>query len=213
MPAKFQYLERETVDRFLRKEIYRSESTTALLRTVQDLGLIEEVDSEGGRVKVHWGLLRIVLDLDQQQMNKFMLFSGFLRSPIKYPIFHPKCFHREGFNEDPFWLNRFTFMEEFVYQGVLSCNAFIDIALNVHKLVKARNEKASDDVYYDTLSFYRKRGPRKTFVHERRENFMRVVTLFDCMAALRVHPLVIELLVEEFVKYFKDIGYIIRLFT
>ena len=42
---------------------------------------------------------------------------------------------------------------------------------------------------------------------------MRVVTLFDCMAALRVHPLVIELLVEEFVKYFKDIGYIIRLFT
>ena len=185
--ARYHYVESGLVDGLLREEIYRSESSTAVVRAIQDLGLIEEVESDfGTKVKVHWCLLRIVLDLDHQEMYTFLLLSGYLRMPLEYPIFQARVVCRQEFVENQFWCDRFTFVDEFAYQGVFRTDAFLDLVVSVHKLVKSRNDSASDDIYLDTIRFNRAGVSGKSqILRERRENFARVVDavrVYDCTA-------------------------------
>ena len=204
--ARWKRISFESMKLELSKEKFNNPSLSAYVRVIIDLGLIEYIDQETGHMIVQWALLRKVLQIDQQEMNKFVRDCNFQQHQFNYRLVR--------FEENKHWPLRFHYYKAFWYRDIFLKGKFItDLASAVLKIMLARNPEVNTTCKYEVESDQRMGDSKSHVAQRRRELFVGIVTLFDCLEDRKVPDLVVTELREHFKLYFKDIAYVIHLFS
>ena len=207
--AKWKRVSEKEMEVLLSEEKFNNATITAYVRVIIDLGLIEYIDKESGHMIVHWALLRKVLGTDQRATRKFVADCNLQPHRFNYELVR--------FEEDKHWDLRFIYYKAYWYRDNFLKGQFMpDLGSALLKLLLARDPEASTTCAYEIESDQRfddSNCSKACVAKSRRELFAGIVTLFDCLEDRKLPTVLLEKLRERFEVYFKDIAYVIHLFS